>query len=156
MGATWPCRFATLATKRAKSSHEDWLRHSRRTDNTHASASNSRKERHHTGTYHSGSPSDKILVKQFQELFRGSIIVPNSTDRCHLWGKYQYHISTPPLFLLFHSFSLINGRQVARPQKVDLASDDGGILISKLGHLGKWSEHGGPLSGRNEQPERTY
>lgn len=40
--------------------------------------------------------------------------------------------------------------------RVDLASDDGGIVISKLGHLGELSERGGPLNGQNEQPERTY
>jgi hypothetical protein len=40
--------------------------------------------------------------------------------------------------------------------KVDLASDDGGIVISKLGQLGKWFEYGGPLHGQNEQPKRTY
>lgn len=40
--------------------------------------------------------------------------------------------------------------------RVHLASDDGGIVISKLGHLGKRSERGGPLNGQNEQPERTY
>lgn len=36
------------------------------------------KQGSHEGTYHSVSLSNKNLVKQLQELFRGSIIVPNS------------------------------------------------------------------------------